>query len=155
MDPYRNPFREIPQGRNNPFTRKPFVEDCDFFTNFDPGCQNLKGPAKKKLTKKISLESHFSYFILKCLAQAVQCYCYLFFIIEMGFHSSIFKNPLCGLLHMWCTRCDCTLVASIREAYGNVGINFENFVTTEKSKQDLTMIKEYFKILRRFIGFYL
>ena len=42
--------------------------------------------------------------------------------------------------------CECTLVASIREAYGNVGfLNFENFMTTEKSKQDLTMIKNILK----------
>jgi len=41
--------------------------------------------------------------------------------------------------------CDCTLVASIREAYGNEGINFEFFMTTEKSKQDLTMIKNILK----------
>ena len=37
-------------------------------------------------------------------------------------------------------------MASIREAYGNEGIiNFENFMTTEKSKQDLTMIKNILK----------
>ena len=41
--------------------------------------------------------------------------------------------------------CDCTLVSSIREAYGNEGINFENFITSEKSKQDLTMIKNILK----------
>ena len=37
------------------------------------------------------------------------------------------------------------LVASIREAYGNEGINFENFMTTENPKQDLTMIKNILK----------
>ena len=36
IDPFRNLFREIPQGRNNPFTGNPFVEDCDFFSKFDP-----------------------------------------------------------------------------------------------------------------------
>ena len=35
--PYnRNPFREIPPGYNNPFSGNPFVEDCDFFMDFNP-----------------------------------------------------------------------------------------------------------------------
>ena len=47
--------------------------------------------------------------------------------------------------------CECALVTSIREAYGNVGmIDFENFMTSEKSKQDLTMIKNILKFYEDF-----
>ena len=43
--------------------------------------------------------------------------------------------------------CDCTLVAHIRESYNCNITNFQEFMTTEKSKQQLAMVL-------RILGFY-
>ena len=37
--------------------------------------------------------------------------------------------------------CDCTLVDHIRQAYSNTDIDFMDFMTTEKTKQQMAMVK--------------